>query len=359
MNEEYDRYDNIALACGYGPHVPASMVKELRGKFTVAGFMVQLLYEANRNRKGRGPVKAGTPFYKTVEEIEEETGIGRWGQETSKKALIQKGWITIVRKGVPAKNYFTITRKFNMWNQGMSEKMQKAENDKLKGGLTTYRNADGIPTCKNDALPRTRTMKSPVLLQRQQTKTTNKENNFLSVCEQTDDVDVLVEAEKCLPKGLIGKTQLMFRWNELAEKFCFKTHRMFNTAWEKNLAKANKMMPNLSKDGWEEFFRCVSEIMNSYQGTEYVKYFDLGFALRPEKFQNVMEDNVRFPHKYDKAVIKRIITGIKAKNDKVAEEIRWYEGRGDKKLMRKKHKRWIANRDAIAKWQEILTGEQK
>jgi len=329
-------------AVAYNP----AIAREL-GSITAGLLMCQLAWIAGCLRKGTEEW-----FYKTVDELKNELAMSRHEQDNARKILLSRGWINTILKGVPAKIHYCITDEFNEWCHERNENVSLPKSDKLD----CDRHESDKLDCRKTA---------NLIAEEQQTitkSTTKKPTNktSLSVCKQTDCVEGnLIEAEICLPKHQITKGQLIERWNKIAEKHFFKTHRLFNTAWEKNLAKANKAILDFSKDGWEEFFRCVGEVMNSYKGTEYVKYFDVGFALRPEKFQNIMEDNVRFPHRYDKAIIKKIVAGLKAKNDKVAEEIRWYEGRGDKKLMRKKHKRWIANREAIAKWQEILTGEQK
>lgn len=352
MNEERNVFDNISTVCGHGPHVPAAMVKELGGKFTVAGFMVQLLYEAKRNREGRLPLKAGDLFYKTVEEIEEETGIGRWGQETAKKELVKKGWITIVRKGVPARNYFSITRKFNMWNLGMSNDAQKAEIDKLKGGFTANRNNSGEPAFKNEVLPLSRTRENNVLLQRRTTKTTNKEKTSLSFHANAESDSVLFETEVCPKTYKLSTDEFLERWNKCAKRHYFKTHRFFNTSWQKNFDKANKALTTPKQ--WDEFFAEVKDVMAKYEGTEYVRYFTAGFALRPEKFQDILDDNVRYPLRLDKSVIKKIIEGLKARSQKLAISIQECDAEGRNSERDLKHSKWMLNKQKITQWQEKL-----
>lgn len=321
------------------------MVREL-DSLPACVLMCQLSWIAGSLKK-----KIGESFYKTAKELEEETALSMRIQDTARKILVDKGWLKITRNGVPAKLYYCITEEYVNWCCDKNENGATHENAQLD--LHRHENAQlDIRKTHNKIYAKRITITK---------STTNKPSNktSLSVCEQTDDVVFLVEAEKCLPKNQISKEQLMSRWNELAEKYCFKPHRIFNTAWEKYLAKANKMIGNFHKEGWEEFFRCVEEIMIAHQGMECVRYFNLGFALRPEKFQNILEENVSYPKIYDTDVIKRIIAGLKGKQEKLAVQIRHFETKGDEKMMMKKHKRWKTNREAINKWQEILIGESK
>lgn len=332
MNQEHDRYDNIALACGHGPHVPASMVRELGRKFSVAGFMVQLLYEANRNRRGRGPVKAGTPFYKTVEEIEEETGIGRWGQETAKKVLVKKGWITIVRKGVPAKNYFTITRKFNMWNQGISEKIQKDENDKLKGGKTTYENNDDITASKNDALQRTGALQNSGLLQRQTQRQLTKNKRNTKETPPSPPLGGIV-ADASQSKTVKDKKEIVAdflqKWNRLAKQYGYKGKVGLTPKLVKHILLTRKTVKGtLGKGGMKAYWQNVEETMERYIDMTFQAQFTLEYATRPS---NILEKDLlihdaithvpQFPVVVNASVLRRRLKEAKEQRQDICDKM--------------------------------------
>lgn len=326
-------------------HRPISLAL---GGITGGVFMCQLIYDA----KGFGK-KVGEWFFKTNEKLREETTMSRRELESGRKSALEKGWIETKRIGTPPKTHYRLTKAFHEWCHKSEEdtEIQTAQNEQIK----RY----SVKTSRSNGTKRAVQTEQGVPYNYNNTNNNTSNKTSLSVCEQTDGVDVLVEVEKCLPKNQISKEQLMSRWNELAEKYCFKPHRIFNTAWEKYLVKANKIIGNFHKEGWQEFFRCVEEIMIVHQGMECVRYFNLGFALRPEKFQDILGENVSYPKHYDTDVIKRIIAGLKSKQEKLALQIQHFEAKGDKKMMMKKHKRWKTNREAISKWQEILIGESK
>lgn len=72
---------------------------------TGALFLSQALYWEKRASEADGS------FYKTIKEWEEETGLTRKEQLGIKRKLEEKGFITIVKKGLPAKNYFWVNKK--------------------------------------------------------------------------------------------------------------------------------------------------------------------------------------------------------------------------------------------------------
>jgi hypothetical protein len=47
-------------------------------------------------------------FYKTIAEIEDETGLSRYEQNGALKLLVAKGFVSYELRGVPAKRYFSI-----------------------------------------------------------------------------------------------------------------------------------------------------------------------------------------------------------------------------------------------------------
>lgn len=47
-------------------------------------------------------------FWKTQEQWEEETGLGRYEQETARKQLVQRGLMQECRRGIPARLYFRL-----------------------------------------------------------------------------------------------------------------------------------------------------------------------------------------------------------------------------------------------------------
>lgn len=55
-------------------------------------------------------------FTNTVSEIQEETGLTRAEQQRAKKVLLQKDWLSIVKKGAPPKTYYSITSEFCNWS---------------------------------------------------------------------------------------------------------------------------------------------------------------------------------------------------------------------------------------------------
>lgn len=69
---------------------------------TGALFLSQAIYWAKRTKNEDGA------FYKTIEEWEEETGLTKKEQLTVKKRLSEIGVLTIVKRGIPAKNYFYV-----------------------------------------------------------------------------------------------------------------------------------------------------------------------------------------------------------------------------------------------------------
>jgi uncharacterized phage protein (TIGR02220 family) len=75
-----------------------TIAKAFGGDVATAIFVCQFMYWSG---------KVGDRFiYKTRDEIEEETGIGSSAQRRVTKKLRAAGYVTVVKKGIPSKNYY-------------------------------------------------------------------------------------------------------------------------------------------------------------------------------------------------------------------------------------------------------------
>jgi hypothetical protein len=274
MSEECN-YETISKVSGRGVYVSRAMSKEL-GNFTTAGFMAQLIYVAEDLEK-----KVDEFFYKTIEEITNETGISKWEQETAKKLLVKKGWITITRKGIPPKNHFTITREFTMWNAGV-KKQEKSS----KGGKTSLQTpCEKMNECgtsfQREEKPSFEGSKNLPILHKQHTETTNKNKTSLSDCSQSD----------CVANDFTSDDFLK-RWNELAKKYSYTSVRVVNSSLASAFEKVNKIireeyLPD-EKKPWDIYFKNVEAIMLEYLFFNFRKYFDPLYALRLTKQNDII-----------------------------------------------------------------------
>jgi len=58
--------------------------------------------------KTLGKVETDNSFYSTQENIEDNTGLNGYAQRKALKTLTENGIISVIKKGMPAKNYYTI-----------------------------------------------------------------------------------------------------------------------------------------------------------------------------------------------------------------------------------------------------------
>jgi hypothetical protein len=88
-------------------------------------------------------------FYKTQAQWEEETGMGRWEQETARKKLREMGFWYEERRGVPAKLFYRVDM------DSLYRSMAAIKNDGIPHtGLRESHNQEGgIPADKSDGIP--------------------------------------------------------------------------------------------------------------------------------------------------------------------------------------------------------------
>jgi hypothetical protein len=100
-------------------------VAKFLGSVNSAIFLCQFIY-------WKGKEKIENEFFKTAEEIEEETGLTYEQQKTARKILKEKGYLTEELKGIPAKIHYSFNwEKISQdWLQFI-EKEQKKENSQV------------------------------------------------------------------------------------------------------------------------------------------------------------------------------------------------------------------------------------
>ncbi|MBW2650939.1 MAG: hypothetical protein JRC66_08050, partial [Deltaproteobacteria bacterium] len=91
-------------------------------------------------------------IYKTRESLYQETGLSRLEQETARRNLKRKGYLTESYMGLPRKLYFLfdwdkISEDWEEFNQNNQENQHNAGNPPTRG-RETYRQAGGKPTSK-------------------------------------------------------------------------------------------------------------------------------------------------------------------------------------------------------------------
>lgn len=74
----------------------------IAGSVAGAVFLSQLVYWSSRGKEKDGSI------YKTRGEWEEETGLGRYEQESARRALRENGVLSEVKKGIPCRLYFVL-----------------------------------------------------------------------------------------------------------------------------------------------------------------------------------------------------------------------------------------------------------
>lgn len=75
-------------------------LKKITGSIESALLLQQLLYWWDK--------KGSETLYKTIDELEQETGLSRWEQATAIKTLKRKGFVSVELKGVPPKRHFVV-----------------------------------------------------------------------------------------------------------------------------------------------------------------------------------------------------------------------------------------------------------
>lgn len=102
-------------------------------------------------------LEADGSFFNTTENIETDTGLSQWARLAAQKTLISAGLVLIEKKGLPARNYFTIQDDaiFKLIDQGIAGPLPdqnepsgletQSLGNQTTSGLETKRLVDGKP----------------------------------------------------------------------------------------------------------------------------------------------------------------------------------------------------------------------
>ena len=78
------------------------------------------------------------------------------------------------------------------------------------------------------------------------------------------------------------ESNFLGEWNKRAVRHGFGTHRVFLPKYRQYMVKCEKIISDNPDSSWEDFWNHVGAIMKEYEGSTYVNYFTLEFALRPD-----------------------------------------------------------------------------
>jgi hypothetical protein len=130
--------NRLGRAVAYYP----TITKMLGGDVSAAVFLCQFNYW--RSKVG------GREIYKTRAEIEDETGISERVQKRVCDLLKQRGYVQIVKKGMPAKNYYRFDwdrfdRDFEAWDAAQSVPNVPTSEDESSRLVSTDRTDKSVP----------------------------------------------------------------------------------------------------------------------------------------------------------------------------------------------------------------------
>lgn len=89
-------------ACLQRPIAYHRIFAKIGGSITAGLLLSQLFYWSDKGSGGDGWI------YKTQNDIEEETGMSRWEQESARKLLREKGLVEETKRGLPAKLFYRV-----------------------------------------------------------------------------------------------------------------------------------------------------------------------------------------------------------------------------------------------------------
>jgi hypothetical protein len=113
------------------------------GSVNSAIFLCQFIY-------WKGKEKTENEFFKTAEEIEEETGLTYKQQKNARKILKQKGYLVEKLKGVPAKVHYSFNweKIANDWQEFLIQENEEGSNKIDPKGQTRFAQRDELDDTK-------------------------------------------------------------------------------------------------------------------------------------------------------------------------------------------------------------------
>lgn len=113
-----------------------------------------------------------------------------------------------------------------------------------------------------------------------------------------------------------AKTGFLSKWNELAEKYGFRTHRTNVVPdFEKRIARIAKTIHDQDSKqveaGWEMFLENIEDTMKRYRGSTFVRYFTMEYVTREKKFPALLDSCIEnFPWEEDPDAKRRMMKSV-------------------------------------------------
>lgn len=184
----------------------------------------------------------GTEFYKTDSEIRAETELGEHELRNAKQRLVEYGFVAIVRKGVPAKSFYTV----NVQNI-----MQAIEDFSLPKADETSENASYAETAEVDSIaaenagPVTRVARDQL-----------RGNRGTTTVDYTEDY-----TEEDLSSSGLSIGQVIFMqetWNTMAEKIAIERIEPIKSGNAHTIG-LDRIWAKLKLEGWNKLIDCMAD----------------------------------------------------------------------------------------------------